>query len=258
MHYKYKKEYYDKTLLSKNSSFLDANNDVIGHKYPENMLKTQGIFANDLEFSSFSLYTMYPGLLLGIGELHETEGKEEIQGGFSFDYVTGLPVIMGSTLKGILRSYFESNNETIKKQKQRMIRDMLGKGESFSVDDLMVDIFEHNDVFLGGYPKICKNEEIFSLDYITPHVDQKNHKTNLLKGPNVIKLLKVRPGIEFQFFFILNDYMVEDKESGERITSVTKEEKKNLFKNLLLFGGVGARTNVGFGQFSEKKDKTPQ
>lgn len=255
MHYKYKKEYYDKTLL--NNEFSEANKDIIGHKYPENMVKIQEIFANDSKVSSFSLYTMYPGLLLGIGELHETGIKEEIQGGFSFDYVTGLPVIMGSTLKGMLRSYFESSNDEIKNQKQKMIRDKLGKNESFSVDNLMVDIFEHNDVFLGGYP-ICKDEEIFSLDYITPHVDQKTNKINLLKGPNVIKLLKVRPGIEFQFFFILNDYMVEDKESGKRITLVTKEEKKNLFKKLLLFGGIGAKTNVGFGQFGEKKDTTSQ
>lgn len=118
-----------------------------------------------------------------------------------------------------------------------------------------IHIFFH---FTRNSQRITNKYYYLMLDALTPHVDQKNHKTNLLKGPNVIKLLKVRPGIEFQFFFILNDYMVEDKESGERITSVTKEEKKNLFKNLLLFGGVGARTNVGFGQFSEKKDKTPQ
>ena len=56
--------------------------------------------------SRFELYTAYPGVLIGTGNPHEISMENAIKCGFSFDYVTGLPYIPGSSIKGMLRSYF--------------------------------------------------------------------------------------------------------------------------------------------------------
>ena len=49
------------------------------------------------EYREFSLYTSYPGLLLGIGNPHQIAEPEAVKLGFSFDFVTGLPYIPGSS-----------------------------------------------------------------------------------------------------------------------------------------------------------------
>ncbi|MGC8866158.1 MAG: type III-B CRISPR module RAMP protein Cmr6 [Bacteroidales bacterium] len=68
----------------------------------------------------FILKTTYPGLLVGSGYPHDTNTEGDFAIGFYFDYTTGLPVIPGSSVKGICRSLFEldqrptKNNETEK------------------------------------------------------------------------------------------------------------------------------------------------
>lgn len=60
----------------------------------------------------FDLKTTYPGLLVGAGYAHETGSVGESKLGFQFDYTSGLPVIPGSTIKGVLRSAFPQFNES--------------------------------------------------------------------------------------------------------------------------------------------------
>ena len=71
-----------------------------------------------LDAKSFQLKTVYPGLLIGLGYSHDpvkikkdvqnneqiTKDTEAIQLGFSLDYTTGLPIIPGSTVKGVIKS----------------------------------------------------------------------------------------------------------------------------------------------------------
>ena len=52
------------------------------------------------------LKTTYPGLVTGIGTKHESKSKGELMLGFEFDYATGMPIIRGHSLKGVLRSAF--------------------------------------------------------------------------------------------------------------------------------------------------------
>ena len=54
----------------------------------------------------FELKTTYPGALIGSGLVHGVGDDHEIKIGFQFDYVSGLPYIPGSSVKGILRSMF--------------------------------------------------------------------------------------------------------------------------------------------------------
>ncbi len=52
------------------------------------------------------LQVQNPGLLPGIGYPHEVGYPGEFKLGFGFDHVTGLPVLPGSSVKGVLRSVF--------------------------------------------------------------------------------------------------------------------------------------------------------
>jgi CRISPR-associated protein Cmr6 len=72
-------------------------------------------------------------------------------------------------------------------------------------------------------------------DSITPHGD------NPLKNPLPITMLKIAPGCEIEFRFRLVDSVVDGK-------VFKKEDKLKLFENILKTVGVGAKTNVGYGQ----------
>ncbi len=175
-------------------------------------------------FSSFSLYTCYPGLLIGIGNAHDAKLPEAIKLGFSLDYVNGFPYLPGSSLKGILRSCFSEPALIQSNLKTDVV-----------VSDLEKALFEHSDVFLGAYPVLSKPGSILEMEYITPHPDS-------FTNPVPISLMKVKQNVKFEFCFLLKDC----PELG-----LTSGDKLELFKKLLLEMGVGAKTNVGFGRLSE-------
>lgn len=195
------------------------------------------------EFKYFSLYTLYPGLLLGIGNPHSLKKEGAIKLGFTFDYVTGLPYITGSTLKGMIRSCFPGDvkDEERDREFSSIVRGILKK-DDLNVLALKENMFENNDVFLGAYPVIKKDNTntLMDMEFITPHKQK-------FKNPNPISLIKVKPDVEFCFSFLFTDYT----ESGMMIVSA--EEKSNLCKELILLMGIGAKTNVGFGRFSEER-----
>jgi hypothetical protein len=89
------------------------------------------------------------------------------------------------------------------------------------LDAFPKESFKHEGRFLAG-------------DYITHHEDP-------LKNPNPVMFLKVLPEVEFVFNFKLND--------SKLIQALTANNKLNLFKQILLDLGIGAKTNVGYGQF---------
>ena len=85
---------------------------------------------------------------------------------------------------------------------------------------------------------------ILGFDYITPHPDP-------LKNPNPIQFLKILPNVELFFGFKLNETQIR-KSDGSQIR-VPKELKLDLFKEILITVGVGAKTNVGYGQLKIEK-----
>ncbi|MDR2473050.1 MAG: type III-B CRISPR module RAMP protein Cmr6 [Tannerella sp.] len=72
---------------------------------------------------------------------------------------------------------------------------------------------------------------MLGTDYITPHPDP-------LKNPKPIKFLKILPEVEVTFRFQLQNNLI------------TAAKKESLFRQILLDFGIGAKTNVGYGQFS--------
>lgn len=252
-------------LKSKNMNYIfnvEYFDDVIGNKDKEkheNVVKEKNLqivnfnFTEDISFDEikkgvngyceFNLYTLYPGLLIGTGYPHGIAVAGALKQGFSFDYVTGLPYIPGSSLKGMIRSFFpgEAKDKEMDTEYSDMIKEILGK-EELDIGLLKKNMFENNDVFLGAYPSV-KDEvkkTFLEIEYITPHKEK-------FKNPNPISIIKVKPAVKFSFRFIFSDYIVNDT------IVVSAEEKLNLCKELILLMGIGAKTNTGFGKFAEKK-----
>lgn len=208
------------------------------------------------DIQSFSLQTQYPGLLLGIGDLHNSGIEGEIMAGFSLDYVTGLPIIPGSSIKGVLRAAFSLGNGMVIRE---MLADLCNCDmEKLSIENLIAAIFgslesgdqrENRDVFFDAWMMLEKKKntaesfKCLGLDFITPH-----RQTDLLEFENPVPLtfLKVLPEVRFNFSFLLHDTELVS-EDGEKITTLESQTKKELFQELLCTFGIGAKTNVGYG-----------
>lgn len=189
----------------------------------ENFVLTQN-FNNFFEIpnsQTFTLETIYPGLLIGSGYNHPKlkDTNDDFQLGFFFDHTTGLPIISGSSIKGMLRSVCEKND---------FMQEVYGK-------KIPIDVFEEGkiifyDAFIVSTQN--KNNRIFGTDYITSHFS--SEENGMFKEPNPIKFLKVLSGVTFKFQF-----------------QFINEEYINIFKQIILDFGLGAKTNVGYGKFQE-------
>ena len=204
----------------------------------------------------FTLYTTYPGLLIGTGTVHETGAKEELILGFSFDYTTGLPVIPGSSVKGILRSAFDER--AYPGYVVELLNDLLDNKlpDDFSLATLEAETFgprpaqdresdyplPGQDIFHDAVPVMGKSytSNVFGTDTITPHT------AGPYKDPVPLPFLKVLPGVCYRF-----DLSLQDSKGFGKITAAVKHQ---LFRQILLDLGVGAKTNVGYGNLVEQRD----
>jgi len=188
----------------------------------------------------FSLKTTYPGLIIGSGYNHPAqEQSSDFQLGFYFDYTTGMPVIPGSTVKGILKSVFpkEGNKDKIKEEKLIYVNSIINK-ERFLTEVNWERLFEKGNTFFDAYVSgIPGDGKIFAEDYITPHTG------GPFKNPIPLRFLKIAPGVTFTFQFKLID---SNFDGGGKISA---NEKLDLFKKILLDFGIGAKRNVGYGNF---------
>ncbi|SEJ81877.1 CRISPR type III-B/RAMP module RAMP protein Cmr6 [Cyclobacterium xiamenense] len=214
--------------------------------------------------SEFDLTVCYPGLLIGSGYQHETGALEEFKIGFFFDYSTGLPQIPGSSVKGTLRSFFpERDKGDLRDAKYRYLVAMIEEvtkenplSHPPGLEEVLAfeqEIFQGRDFSQKGerYHTIYCRDRFFDAvlspsnraginylgsDFVTPH------HPNLLEDPIPIKFLKILPEIIIRFRFELTDSFA--------IEGISKKHKEELFKRILLATGIGAKTNVGYGQFT--------
>ncbi|MCZ2392499.1 MAG: type III-B CRISPR module RAMP protein Cmr6 [Chitinophagales bacterium] len=246
--------------------------------------------------SSFDLYTAYPGLLLGSGYGHEVSAKGEFKLGFFFDYTTGLPIIPGSSIKGVLRSVFPDFKEDKLKNEIDKVRvawligllnnindpDFLKKhyepASLTKVTDeeikkwinITLEIFEgvkdsaatkpkdkfysiyERDIFHDAVLKFAgKDNLIVGEDALAPHVkDNMTYEQSMLHNPVPLPFLKVLPQVGFSFHFDVKNSSLDSK--------LTKDKKILLFQKILLTIGIGAKTNVGYGQFTNELIKIEQ
>jgi CRISPR-associated protein Cmr6 len=112
------------------------------------------------------------------------------------------------------------------------------------------DIF-HDAYISGGTTLKPGKNRILGTDSITPHnlfQDGMSYESSMLKNPTTIPFLKILPDVELSFNFVLQDH----KEMNVDLIDI--EKKLDIFKQILLDFGIGAKTNVGYGQF-EKFDE---
>ncbi|MCI9629894.1 type III-B CRISPR module RAMP protein Cmr6 [Thomasclavelia cocleata] len=264
MNYFFNKTYYDflKNIDSKyigqeideeikvNGKFIKdiikENNSVIKEYHYQELSFLQPL--QDI-LSTFEMAVEYPGLLIGIGNNHQANIKGEIALGFNFDYVTGLPYIPGSSLKGKLASVFKYTDYILSKLSINDIND--NEKEEF-VRKLKTAIFgEDNipgkDIFIDSFVSDYNNKKILKLDNLAPH--HQNEKLLTLGEVNVITMLRLAPGTKIKFNFILTDSIIEV--DGEKPHTIKKNDKINLFKETIKDFGIGAKTNVGYGYLVE-------
>lgn len=211
-------------------------------------------------FSHFYMKTTYPGLLMGIGYSHETEKATNaaVKLGFSFDYVTGQPYIPGSSVKGVLHSafhdpavikeilitLFEDKADAINADGaiQKIENAIFGQSLDAAPND---DIPGGQDVFLDAVISCGdKDKHVLGMDNIAPH----GGKDDVTTEPNPIQFLKVLPDVILEFRFLLHDSTISDG------FILTKDNKKTLFQTLIELFGMGAKTNVGYGNLVSVAD----
>ena len=216
-------------------------------------------------YSVVNMRVQAPGLFIGSGLAHGLPGSEEdVKTGLQFDYTSGLPVIPGSSVKGVIRSAFptikedkEQSNEA-DAEKLNYIKSLIADIPEFSsfrfedkdILELGNQMFNHGDVFadalLVGYGTRMKQhgpvKQVLTEDYITPHTG------GPLAQPIPIKIVKVAPGVTFAFCFKFNETKI-----GAKVVSASM--KKALCAAILQDLGVGAKTNVGYGVLKEVKNQ---
>lgn len=277
MHYRYNVEYYDNLNMKikkkdgketyefviderkQNNSFDEKNNQPnVMDKRSKNIFDDKDfVFADNNVFKipdkeagikSFELWSSYPGVMIGIGNPHSIKIEGALQNGFTFDYVTGLPFLPGSSLKGILKSIFPGKK--LPKAKEQYIKDYLkGDQKQINIDDFKDFIFGSDEkmqpgrgIFYGVFPEPKeKLSDLLTDDYITPHSDD-------FTNPIPIRMLKIRPDVKFVFKFSCDTY------EGNNI-KVTSDDMCDLFKNIIMDIGIGAKTNVGYGMMVKKDEK---
>lgn len=207
---------------------------------------------NDIATARISeLKISYPGLVTGVGINHEAKIEGEFKLGVHFDYTYGMPVVYGSSVKGVLRSSFILREEhgRILEYEPYFLKQITGR--DWSQDELKLlfeSIFEGKE---GGKTKSIYNRDIF-FDAVITKADSKGrilcsdsitpHGANPLKNPTPITFLKIAPGCTMEFRFKLVDSEIDGK-------TFTADQKKALFEEIIKTVGVGAKTNVGYGQF---------
>lgn len=196
------------------------------------------------------LTTTYPGLIIGSGYNHpagerEEDSSSDFQMGFYFDHTTGMPVIPGSTVKGILKSVFPKNKDTdeIIQEKIKYINGLLDNKFEITKDNWQT-LFEKGNIFYDAFiSAVPQDGRIFAEDYITPH--NPHDPMGIFKNPTPLRFLKIAPGVTFTFQFRLKDSVLYNE------LKISISEKKELFKRILLDFGIGAKRNVGYGNFIE-------
>lgn len=253
--------FYNKMYRKK----VDGNNVtlVLDNNVINNILDTSNSMSSRLEVNKFFIVkTLYPGLLTGVGFNHGLKNEnDDFKIGFYFDHTTGMPTIPGSSVKGVLRSVFplKTTNEEIKEVRYRWIQELLKnimdaefpsklyqpgnnvtKLEKDNIDNIEREIFEgkKNDTFVSIYESdifhdaiIEGNKKFLDTDYITPHFK------NVLKEPEPLKMIKVTSDVTFRFQFDLKNGII------------SADDKLKLFQKIITTIGIGAKTNIGYGQF---------
>lgn len=241
---------------------------------------------------TIELKTAWPGLLIGLGYGHSVGGtEEEFKNGFYFDFTSGMPVLPGSSVKGMLRSFFPSRYKEEAKQqgetKQQLVANRLisilkelkigSEWDLNSLIELESAIFAGKwdtekydtaiqDIFLEAFPVRADPSKM--VENISSNNGNRNNNERILASHQIVKKINL---------FLGEDYITPHKHPlqdplplkllkirpGVTIkfqfilnnVGLNIKDKEKLFKELLLRYGVGAKNSVGFGKLIANREE---
>lgn len=198
-------------------------------------------------YRNFELEIMYPGLVTGVGIDHQANVKGEFKLGMHFDYTTGLPIVYGSSVKGVLKSYFSACYEGDKDVDALIAVIFDGLSYNLNADARTPKPIYDRDVFFDAIiVEPSPSRKLLESDALAPHGGDRHD--NPFAAPVPIPFIKIAPGTRLRFRFKLVD---TKDEKGDSLMTV--DEKIKCFKKILTTYGIGAKTNVGYGQLKEYK-----
>lgn len=233
------------------SRFKQANERILKIKLPENEV------VDPLEtllkgISGFEARTTYPGLLIGSGYQHEVNIQGEWKLGFFFDHTLGLPVIPGSSVKGVVRSAFKfpdlikfllKKPDFTAKDLSALEADMFEGGDPESGEDekprFQPRPMGQHDTWFDALPVKNGPQGLFARDTLTPH-NPTDAELGKLREPTPLPFLKVMADVTFRFRFKLHD---------NAALGISAADKLALIEQIVLYFGLGAKTSVGYGRF---------
>ncbi len=190
-----------------------------------------------MEPEVFDLKTAQP-LIIGPGE------PSPYETGITLDFLTGLPIIPGSALKGITRraAIMKLSNRT----------DILPYGEEFdeiakeyNKHDQIIEVFGTEDqrgevIFMDAYPFEWP-EGLFRVDIMNPHYgpyyeSKGNEPPSDWYNPVPVPYLTVNTGVTYRFVLASRD---------EKLLEKAREWLDFALQNI----GIGAKGNQGYGVF---------
>lgn len=230
-----------------------------------------------------ALAVLNPGLLTGSGYTHQIGYPAEFMLGFSFDFTTGMPVLPGHSVKGVLRSVFpqlefdadsawtwKKDPAPLQYQKARFVLKTLrayapelpafedeNDGLHF-VHRLELALFEGYDaeklsaqVPVSALLPLSKRAVFFDALAVKTNADDRlmgrdalTPHPDPLKNPVPLPFIKVEAGVEFCFQWRLPEVKIGD-------IYLTVKVLGDFCTQILKTVGVGAKTNTGYGQLGD-------
>ncbi|MDR1631454.1 MAG: type III-B CRISPR module RAMP protein Cmr6 [Dysgonamonadaceae bacterium] len=238
LHKLFYKDYFKDVGFTVSDEEVKANKNILNAKNSELLnSELKEIPAPDYVNQKFPLKISYPGLITGVGINHEAGIEGEFKLGVHFDYTRGMPVVYGSSVKGVLRSYFVAfllnKKKDFDKKVARQFEDDVFEGKNKNGNK---PLYERDIFFDAVIVKANAKGKILESDTLCPHGE------NPLKNPKPISFLKIASGVTMEFRFKLVKSEIDGK-------TLSAEDKKQIFEEILKTVGVGAKTNVGYGQF---------
>lgn len=270
-------------VTQRNKALVTVKNDRLLKQQFRNYQSSTGILglsqnagADPATIDGFVLQTTYPGLLVGSGYQHEAAIEGEFKLGFSFDHTTGMPVIPGSSVKGVLRNAFSLADlirEILQGEIAETYRLSTDKLAALSIDQLEAELFGNGgdtverkpgtgmlplyerDIFYDAFIVHSAHQQgeaqhplsgcFLGSDFITPHKNREGKpELDVFSNPVPLQFLKVLPDVSICFQFELKD--------SRTFPIITRAVKLELFRQIILWYGLGAKTNVGYGQFTSE------
>ena len=241
LHKLYYKDYFSEVDFAHLDSDTSKRAVLMANRNLTDKVTVRDLIVPDLggDIDSIELEVLYPGLITGVGIQHEASVEGEFKLGLHLDYTTGLPIVYGSTVKGVLRSYF-ADCYTGPHNVDRLVDDIF-EGKSYSAPKLSKSIYDRDVFYDAVVVAPSEDGRVLASDALAPHgVGENNYP---LIDPKPIAFVKVAPGVKLMFRFKL----VDTRDSVGKVL-ISALDKLQLFKTILVTFGIGAKTNVGYGQ----------